>query len=231
VKRQGQPLHRSLNRDGLRREILETPLFGTDLTPDSSRERAGCYCGLCSLEALGNVIESLGAVHDQRKLLVFISAGSMLEHPSSNRSDNSPDQCIQRKRDAMHDALRRAHAANVTIEAFDPRGLITLPPPRRSASLPGFGPPQPLGDQPSMLRLEFLKTVAESTGGHAVVNNNEPERQVRTVLAESSSYYLLGVERPSPRNDGRLRRIEVQVARRGVTVRTRGGYYDDSTAK
>jgi hypothetical protein len=76
------------------------------------------------------------------------------------------------------------------------------------------------------LRLEFLRTVAESTGGRAVVNDNDMNLRVPAVLAESSSYYLLGVERPPARQEGQLRRVEVRVKRSGVNVRTRSGYYD-----
>ena len=162
---------------------------------------------------------------EQRKILVYVSAGSFIEIP--RWTPGKVDECLQRKRDATHEAIRQAHLANVTIQAIDPKGLVTTPgtgPGRRGV----FGEPLPtaLLDNPSTLRQEFLRMMAESTGGRAVVNDNDMERHVPDMLAESSSYYLLGVERPPSKEAGQLHRIEVRVNRRGVGVRTRNGYYD-----
>jgi hypothetical protein len=73
--------------------------------------------------------------------------------------------------------------------------------------------------------VEFLRGIAEETGGRAVVHNNDVERQVRPLIEESSSYYLLGVEAPTVKDDGRLHEVKVSVARSGVDVRTRRGYF------
>jgi len=67
--------------------------------------------------------------------------------------------------------------------------------------------------------------MAETTGGRAVVNHNEMEQLVPAALAESSTYYLLGVEAAAAKDDGRFHPIEVRVNRPRVEVRTRKGYY------
>ena len=207
------------DRQLLRTAIENAPLFGTN--PDTTNS-GFCYCGVCSIDALGRIAESLRSLPEQRKILIYVSAGSVVEIPR-----RGVDECTQRKRDAMHEALRQAHLANVTIQAIDPKGLVTIPgtgPGRRGA----FGEPLPasLLNSPSTLRQEFLRMMAESTGGRAVVNDNDMERHVPVMLAESSSYYLLGVERPASREAGQLHRVEVRVNRRGANVRTRSGYYD-----
>jgi hypothetical protein len=58
------------------------------------------------------------------------------------------------------------------------------------------------------------------------VNNNDMDDEVPAVLAESSSYYLLGVESPGVVEDGRFHPIAVNVGRPGLEVRARSGYYD-----
>ena len=209
----------------LRAAIDKAPLFGSDLTPGESSARGFCYCGMCSIDALGRIAESLRSLPEQRKILVYVSAGSYLEVPRWN--PGKVDECIQRKRDAAHEALRQAHLANVTIQAIDPKGLVPTSgrgPGRRGA----FGEPLPSAplDDRQTLRLEFLRTVAETTGGRAIVNDNDMNLRVPGVLAESGSYYLLGVERPASREPGQPHPVEVRVNRRGVDVRTRRGYYD-----
>ena len=213
------------NRALLRAAIEKAPLFGSDLTPDDSAGRGLCYCGVCSIDALGRISESLRSLPEQRKILVYISAGSYIEIPKW--TPGSVNECLQRKRDAMHESIRQAHLANVTIQAVDPKGLVTLR--GRGADRGGvIGVPRPAGPLEDIprLRQEFLRTMAETTGGRAVVNNNDMDLQVPGLLAESSSYYLLGIERPAAREDGRLRRVEVRVNRRGANVRTRQGYFD-----
>jgi hypothetical protein len=87
-----------------------------------------------------------------------------------------------------------------------------------SASVTAESIPTPK-DGAGAISLEFLRTMAESTGGHAVVNNNEPERQVAAVLAESSSYYLLGVEPPAPRSPRQDRRALTRALQKIVAWR------------
>ena len=102
--------------------------------------------------------------------------------------------------------LREAQRANVVFQAVDPFGLST----RR-------------GIDPS---IEGLRTLAERTGGRAVVNNNDPEQLVPAILEESSTYYLVGFESTGRKTRDGFHPIKVVVNHPGVEVRTRTGYYD-----
>jgi hypothetical protein len=115
---------------------------------------------------------------------------------------------IQRK--TMDDAIRQAALANVTVQAIDVRGLL------------------PSGID---LRISYLQAMSEDTGGRAVVRTNDMEREVPALLAETSAYYLLGVEAPRGRDGGRLHAIRVEVDRPNVDVRTRRGYYAPTVAE
>ena len=196
--------------------------------------QGGCWCGVCPIEALRRVAEALQPLSEQRKIIVYISQGSATPvQRFQNGGPTLPDQvCLRERRDAMYDALEQLKLANVTVEAFDPSGLglgsADMGASRQTWTNRG-GPFRPL-EHPEIQRIEFLRTVAESTGGRAVVNSNDPDRQVPVVLAESGSYYLLGVNPPTPNADGRFHPVQVRVNRRGVNVRTRSGYYDRSVS-
>ena len=192
--------------------IDNSPLFpGTDNPDDRDRQqnwRASCPCGLCSIEGLQRVAESLRNLPQQRKTILYISPGLSVDitmpefqqvpAPMSTLHDG----CEQRKHDAMLDVFRQAALANVTISAIDPNGI-------------GGGRSYP----------EFLRTIAENTGGRAITHDNEPERQVPALLLESSSYYLLGFESATRSADGAFHRIEVKVRGRDLAVRSRIGYF------
>jgi VWFA-related protein len=174
--------------------------------------RGSCMCGVCSLDTLADVAESLRSLSGQRKTIFYLSVGLVvpLEIDDSGKPDGS---CAIQKHEAMAKAFRAAALSNVTIEAIDPKGLVR-----------GEMGGSPLHN-PTTMRLEFLRTVAETTGGHVVVNTNAPEQHVPSILNDSRSYYLLGVRSPSPETDGRIHPIEITVDRPDVVVRTRRGYY------
>lgn len=73
-------------------------------------------------------------------------------------------------------------------------------------------------------RVQALKTIAENTGGIAVVNTNDLSGGVRRIVDDTSAYYLLGYYSTDARVDGRLRRIEVKLRPSGVAVRARSHY-------
>jgi hypothetical protein len=169
--------------------------------------RSSCACGLCSIEALESVAAGLRSIQQQRKTILYISPGisvdttmpEFVQLPSP--FSTYQNSCEQRKHDAMLDLFRQAQLANVTISAIDPNGI-------GAKSYP-----------------EYLRTIAENTGGRAVVNDNDPERHVPALLLESSSYYLLGFEPAAKAADGRFHRIQVHVNGRDVQIRARSGFY------
>jgi hypothetical protein len=80
------------------------------------------------------------------------------------------------------------------------------------------------GYQRMVGRVEILRTLADGTGGLAVVNTNDIGAGLRRVADELSSYSLLAYSPTNARRDGQYRRIEVRLKRPGVTVRARPGY-------
>jgi VWFA-related protein len=177
------------------------------LQREGANQRGSCVCGLCSIETLGHVAEALRSVQQQRKTILYISPGLPLNitmegfvplpAPFATQSGG----CEDRKYDALLDVFRQAQLANVTISSIDPNGVPSSYP-------------------------EFLRTIAENTGGRAVVNDNDPERHVPALLLESSSYYLLGFESAGKSAAAGFHRIQVKVNGRDVEVRARSGYYD-----
>ncbi|AMY12245.1 VWFA-related Acidobacterial domain protein [Luteitalea pratensis] len=70
-----------------------------------------------------------------------------------------------------------------------------------------------------------LQMLAEETGGILVANSNNLAERLDRVSADLDAYYQLAYTPATTTYDGRFRKIEVRVARRGVDVQSRSGYF------
>ena len=120
--------------------------------------------------------------------------------------------------DEFRRILDEANAANTSFYPVDPRGLAAFDTP--------ISNPAPLAVDANMLqhRITTLRTLAEATDGLAIVNSNDLERGFKQIVADLSSYYLLGYY-STTKLDGRFHSITVRVKRPGIQVRARRGYF------
>jgi VWFA-related protein len=175
-----------------------------------------CPCGVCSLESVGDIAGALAPVRQRRKMLLVIG---------SDIAIHSAGSCSARLNPARERAFRAVEAGNVTVYAFDPRGLVTL-------STPG-GDRRPGGRGRAManlVRLGNLTTLPDRTGGRYLADPVRPADRVAEIFRESESYYVLGFEPAHPDADGRFHGIRVRVARPRVTLQARRGYYGGAVA-
>jgi VWFA-related protein len=162
-----------------------------------------------TLDVLARAFASLGTVRG-RKSVLLVSGGLVLD----------PRLAESRR------ALAESRRANAALYFVDARGLAALGPAFTAEAA------APTDLQDTSLALGALRVAAEGseslaadTGGFSIRNRNDLAAGARTILLESSSYYLLGYAPPERRRNGHFRRIDVGVAREGVRVRARRGYY------
>lgn len=70
-----------------------------------------------------------------------------------------------------------------------------------------------------------MREIAEDTGGRAFVNRNDIDAAVALSVADGSTYYTLGYYPEKEQWDGKFRKIDVKLARKGLALRHRRGYY------
>ena len=178
-----------------------------------------------SLGALREVIDVLAAIPERRKSLVYVSTGVPIS-PEQARSPSSPHADLY---GTFKDLFRRADRASVNIYVADPGGLGGLRfllereanRGQRVESLQILQ--QRINDMTADYR-DYLKSIADNTGGYAFMNTNEFDSRVAQMFRETASFYLLGYATENTRADGRFRRIQVRVNRNDVTIRSRQGY-------
>ena len=117
----------------------------------------------------------------------------------------------------FRDLLQEANRANASFYPIDPRGLVVFEESiEKNISLT-------VDAGRLRARLDSLRTLAENTDGLAIVDSNNLDAGMKRVVADLSSYYLLGYYSNS-KLDGKYHAITVRVKRPGVQVRARRGY-------
>lgn len=125
-----------------------------------------------------------------------------------------------------HDAIAAATRGNVSIYAIDPRGLTTGESELIEVSSTVGNANLQAMQQELRLSQDSLRVLAAATGGFAAVNRNDFDNVFERIVAENSSYYLLGYYASNNRRGGRFRKLEVRVKQPGLRVRSRSGYFE-----
>lgn len=152
---------------------------------------------------------------DPRKANDGREPGSMAECDADRRALAEMDNGIEFRR-----LFEQANRGNVSFYTVYPRGLAVFDSP-----IGPRPPPDLVTDQRNLTsRHNSLRELAENTDGLTVVNNNNIEPAMQRIVADLTSYYLLGYYSTNTKLDGRFREITVRVKRPDVRVRARRGY-------
>jgi VWFA-related protein len=201
-----------------------------------------------------DLMKNLEQVHNRRKALIYVSDGydfnpfesartkyrsdmmgtNQNQNQNTDGTNNSSDSQNQQGEDdiwgkqtnefadadlvrELADLTRTANRANVTIYSIDPRGLVGGP------DLDEQVDPTEWQDYVRKSQ-DSLRVLAEETGGLAVVNQNDFDKAIKRIDAETSDYYVLGYYSSNPDPFKRNRQIEVKVAKPGLDIWSRKGY-------
>ena len=195
-----------------------------------------------AFNTMRNIIRGLETVQHLRKVVIYLSGGYDFNpfpaertryHPTSTTA-NPIASVVRSTLDAdggLSDALSdleltreiaelaaAANQANASFYTVDPRGLVAGP------EADSFR----LRDNRSFNEWIFttqnsLRSLAELTGGRAIVNRNDFDEAFRQVDAETSDYYILGFVLGD--SDSVVRRLRIEVRDRDdVRVQHRSGY-------
>ena len=122
----------------------------------------------------------------------------------------------------LAELAKAANRANASFYTVDPRGLMVGP------DVDYNGPIQPFNEWLFQTQ-SSLRTLAELTGGKAIVNTNNFENLFKEIDAETSDYYVLGFYSGNADPTARTRRLRVEVDRDDVEVQSRTHYTYERT--
>jgi VWFA-related protein len=184
---------------------IATPPPSLDV-PNTKAERIESGRVRASMTGLTVATRALGTIQQRRKGVLLISQGFPATVEEIVRGAR-----LSLAYEAMREFILMAQRSNVVVYTVDPCGLDS-----------GIGCTRETRQN--------LRSIAEHTGGFAVVNTNAPEESIDRMLAENGSYYLLGYYSPAPPNDGKHHSITVKTRVPNVELRAREGYYALSKA-
>jgi len=186
-----------------------------------------------------DIVSNLSKVQNRRKAVVYVSNGydfnpfegarfgdpnivgmknerfsEMDYDPFTRQSNQFADADLARE---LSELTRAANRANATFYTIDPRGLVA------GSDLDEQVDPTEWNNHIRKTQ-DSLRVIAEETGGFAVVNQNDFDKALKRIDAESSDYYVLGYYSSNPDPLKRTRKIEVKAKRPGMDIWSRKSY-------
>ncbi|MBZ5498730.1 MAG: VWA domain-containing protein [Acidobacteriia bacterium] len=168
---------------------------------------------LSALETLAKMYREF----PERKSLLYFSSGVTTTGVENNAQIRS--------------TVDNANRSNMSIYTVDSRGLVALPPgggaSARSAGGRGMFSGAAMMRQRSNLSSsqETLTTLAHDTGGQAFTDSNDLSLAIKQVQNDTHIYYVVGYFSTNAKEDGKYRKIRVEVTRPDLRVEHRPGYF------
>jgi VWFA-related protein len=223
-------LRDALGRIGTALQLVEPP--GGSAPPEAPIDPSAPAPPV--IRTLGALAASLQTSSYVRRAILLVSAGADYAAAVQLNPQGQWEPYGQ-----LRTALDTARQAGVPVYTIDPRSAqapepdVTVadgrsPVPDRAPADPAPADP-PQSDNASAARTVayewgFLRTVALDTGGIAALGTANLTGAVRRLLADNSTFYVLGYRPATPAHDGRVHDIDVRVNRPGLRVRAPTGY-------
>ncbi|MBI2834459.1 MAG: VWA domain-containing protein [Acidobacteria bacterium] len=187
-----------------------------------------------------DLMQNMERIHNRRKALIYVSngydfnpfpEGRLGEDPyyggrfGENREENRANPFLrqgQQFADAdlareLAELTRTANRANVSFYTIDPRGLVA------GADLDEQVDPVEWSNFVRKTQ-DSLRVLADLTGGIAVVNQNDFDKALKRIDAETSDYYVVGYYSDNVDPQKVTRALEIKVKRPGLGVWSRRSY-------
>jgi VWFA-related protein len=226
-------------------EILDAPVGAEG--PSEVRYRAHV-----AFDTAYGIMKTLESVHNRRKAFIYVSdgydfdpfaetrkknddakwkemnpnAGSSDDGSNNNNSDASDTNpflahgnefSFADLANELSELTREANRANSTIYTIDPRGLVGMPDLDQNVDMVDF-------QRYITTSQNSLRVLSEQTGGFATINQNDFNKALKRIDAETSDYYVVGYYSSNPDPTIRKRRVEVKVNRPNLDLRYRTEY-------
>ena len=188
-----------------------------------------------TLDAMNAIARYLAGIPGRKNLIWFSGSFPINILPDATGTLPNPFAVMASSEDEFRDTVALLARSQVAVYPIDARGLFNAPMLDASSS-------RNYGGRTGNARMQqdqskffnntaeeqgTMRSMAEATGGRAFVNTNGLTQAVATAIDEGSNFYTLTYTPSNSERDGKLRKIKIQLARRGFNLAYRQGYYAD----
>jgi VWFA-related protein len=182
-----------------------------------------------TLDSLNQLGRYLGQLPGRKNLLWFASSFPISILPNGEEPESTRAGYVDEFRETVN---LLAHN-QVAVYPIDSRGLTTEPLFTSSnANTGGGGRSNPVvPSQPTTFytnaadRRAAMEDIANATGGQAFGNSNDLKQAASRAVEGGSNYYTIAYTPSSDKWKGQYRKIQIELARKGLSLAYRRGYY------
>jgi VWFA-related protein len=196
-----------------------------------------------TLDAMNQIARYASGIRGRKNLIWFSGSFPLNVLPDTNPGTpgtvHDPFAAMGDSQDEFRGTVALLGRSQIAVYPVDARGLMTSPVMQASTGR-NYGGARGIermkedNDQFFNDTVEehgTMREMANATGGQAFVNTNGLKEAVAKAVTEGANFYTLTYTPTNTERDGKLRKIRVEVARPGVQLAYRRGYYADDPAK
>ncbi len=196
-----------------------------------------------TLDAMNQLARYLSSIPGRKNLIWFSGSFPISILPDTTQTSTGasalpdPFAVVADYEKEFRDTVNLLARSQVAVYPIDARGLMNSPV-FDAATTRNYsrGPTRMNQDQNKFFNdtaaeHSTMSQMAEATGGHAFYNTNGLAQAVSTAISDGSNFYTLAYTPSNPARDGKFRKIKLQLAKQGLTLAYRHGYYADDPDK
>jgi VWFA-related protein len=193
-----------------------------------------------TLDAMNQLARYLSSIPGRKNLIWFSGSFPISVFPDATGNLPDPFAVVADYEKEFRDTVNLLARGQIAVYPIDARGLMSSPTfdaaTTRNYANPRRGTARMAEDlnkfsTDTAAEHATMSQMAEATGGHAFYNTNGLAQAVATAINDGSNFYTLTYTPANPARDGKFRKIKVQLARDGVKLAYRHGYYADNPDK
>src|ERR1035437_4186578 len=186
-----------------------------------------------TLDAMNQLGRYLSNIPGRKNLIWFSGSFPVDILPDTTGTLPDPFAAMASSEDEFRDTVTLLARSQVAVYPIDARGLFNSPVFDASSNRNYGGRTGNVRMQQDQNKFSndtaaehgTMRAMADATGGRAFVNTNGLTQAVSTAIEEGSNFYTLTYTPSNFERDGKLRKIKIQLDRKGLKLAYRQGYY------
>jgi VWFA-related protein len=192
-----------------------------------------------TLDAMNQLGRYLSNIPGRKNLIWFSGSFPVDILPDTTGTLPDPFAAMASSEDEFRDTVTLLARSQVAVYPIDARGLFNSPVFDASSNRNYGGRTGNVRMQQDQNKFSndtaaehgTMRAMADATGGRAFVNTNGLTQAVSTAIEEGSNFYTLTYTPSNFERDGKLRKIKIQLDRKGLKLAYRQGYYAENPDK